>query len=79
MTCYHFSVQQIFAFNVAFEPRRDWILRDACFAGPVPVATCDVSVACCRRFLVDCSIVVLAEELKKISYSGDLFIALKPF
>ena len=28
------------------------------------MATCDVSVVCCRRFPVDCAIVVLAEELK---------------
>ena len=59
-----FSVQQISASNVAFAPKRDWILCDACFAGSVPVATCDVSVVCCRQFPVDCAIVVLAEELK---------------
>ena len=52
--------------NVAFPPRRDWILCDACFAGPVPVATCGVSVVCSRRFPVDCAIVELAEELKKL-------------
>ena len=59
------SVQQISASSVAFDPRRDWILCNACFVGPVIVSACDVSVDCCWRFPVCCAIDVLAEELKK--------------
>ena len=41
------------------------------------MAICDVSVVCSQQFPVDCAIVELAEELKKIAYFGGFFIALK--
>ena len=64
--------------SLPFPPRRDWILCDASFVGPVPVATCDVSVVCSRPFPVDCVIVELAEELKNCLLWW-FFVVLKTF